>query len=77
MTSLVDSDPVAAIGEKAAIGETAEIFADIRSTLDVEVVNLIWRHLATFPGALQWVWASLVVREEWDFSRRQGIWRRE
>jgi hypothetical protein len=59
MTSLVDSDPVAAIGEKAATGETAEIFADIRSTLDVEVVNLIWRHLATFPGALKWVWASL------------------
>jgi hypothetical protein len=59
MTSLVDNDPVPAIGEQAATGETAEIFADIRSTLDVEVVNLIWRHLATFPGALQWVWASL------------------
>jgi hypothetical protein len=59
MTSLVDSDPVPAIGELAATGETAEIFADIRSTLDVEVVNLIWRHLATFPGALQWAWASV------------------
>jgi hypothetical protein len=59
MTSLVDNDPVPAIGEQAATGETAEIFADIRSTLNVEVVNLIWRHLATFPGALQWVWASL------------------
>jgi hypothetical protein len=59
MTSLVDNDPVPAIGEQTATGETAEIFADIRSTLDVEVVNLIWRHLATFPGALQWVWASL------------------
>ncbi len=34
------------------------IFADIRDTLNVEVVNLIWRHLATMPGALEWVWGS-------------------
>jgi hypothetical protein len=23
------------------------------------VVNLIWRHLATMPGALEWTWGEL------------------
>ena len=52
-------DPVPAIAEAAATGETAIIFADLRATLGVNVVNLIWRHIATFPGALQWAWASV------------------
>jgi hypothetical protein len=59
MTDLIQSDPVPAITEQAATGAAAEIFADIRITLNVEVVNLVWRHLATMPGALEWVWASL------------------
>jgi hypothetical protein len=46
------SDPVPAITETAATGEIAEIFADIRGVLGVEVVNLIWRHLAPIPRAL-------------------------
>jgi hypothetical protein len=49
------NDPVLAISEELATGATAEIFADIRHTLDVEMVNLIWRHLATIPGSLAWV----------------------
>lgn len=52
-------DPVAAVTEEGATGLTAEIFADIRQTLDVGVVNLVWRHLATTPGGLEWVWTSL------------------
>ena len=52
-------DPVPAITEAAAGGETAAIFADLRATLGVNVVNLIWRHLATFPGALPWAWTTL------------------
>ena len=36
------SDPVPAITEAAATGETAAIFADIRQVLGVDVVNLIW-----------------------------------
>jgi hypothetical protein len=59
MTHPSYSDPVPAITEQGATSAIAEIFADIRSTLDVEVVNLIWRHLATMPGALEWVWGSL------------------
>jgi hypothetical protein len=53
------SDPVPAIGEAAATGVTAAIFADIRQILGVDVVNLIWRHLATIDGALPWAWATL------------------
>jgi hypothetical protein len=53
------SDPVPAITEAAATGETAAIFADIRQVLEVDVVNLIWRHLATIDGALPWAWGTL------------------
>jgi len=53
------SDPVAAIAEASATGAAAEIFADIRRVLGVEVVNLIWRHLATIPEALPWAWGML------------------
>ncbi|BBK40536.1 hypothetical protein STVA_05560 [Allostella vacuolata] len=52
-------DPVPAIPESAAEGETAAIFADIRATFGVAVVNLVWRHLATIPGALPWCWAAV------------------
>ena len=52
-------DPVPTITEAAAEGATAELYADIRATLGVPVVNLIWRHLAVFPGALEWTWQAL------------------
>jgi hypothetical protein len=55
----VPADPVDAVTEADARGATAAIFADIRATLAVEVVNLVWRHLATMPGALEWVWSTL------------------
>jgi len=53
------SDPVPAITEAEATGEIAEIYADIRATLGVPVVNLIWRYLATMPGALPWTWSTV------------------
>lgn len=59
MKSFAQSDPVPAVIEREVRGSTAEIFADIRRTLSVDVVNLIWRHLATMPGALERAWASL------------------
>jgi hypothetical protein len=52
-------DPVAAVTEAEASGEIASIYADIRATTGVPVVNLIWRHLATMPGALPWAWSML------------------
>ena len=51
-------DPFPAVAESAAAGETAEIFADIRATVGVRVVNLVWRHLATIAGALPWAWGA-------------------
>ncbi len=53
------SDPFPAIAEAAATGETADLFADIRATVGVRVVNLVWRHLATLDGALPWAWAAV------------------
>lgn len=52
-------DPVPAITEGDATGETAAIYTDIRAVTGVPVVNLIWRHLATMPGALPWTWGAL------------------
>ena len=52
-------DPIPAISEAAASGDIADLFDDIRATLGVPVVNLIWRHLAVFPGGLAWAWQSL------------------
>lgn len=52
-------DPVPAVAEADATGETAALFADIRAVLGVGVVNLIWRHLATIEGALPWAWGTL------------------
>ncbi|MDI1285586.1 MAG: hypothetical protein PSV46_14430 [Reyranella sp.] len=53
------SDPFPAVAEAAATGEIADLFADIRATIGVRVVNLVWRHLATFDGALPWAWSAV------------------
>lgn len=52
-------ESIASILEAEATGEIAEIYSDIRSTLGTSVVNLIWRNLATMPGALPWAWSSV------------------
>jgi len=53
------SDPFPAVAEAEATGETAALFADIRATVGVRVVNLVWRHLATMDGALPWAWGAV------------------
>jgi hypothetical protein len=52
-----EADPIPAVPEEEASGQTAEIFADLRTTLGVPFVNLIWRHLATIPDALPAIWS--------------------
>ncbi|MEX2616699.1 MAG: hypothetical protein WD767_11435 [Alphaproteobacteria bacterium] len=52
-------DPVATISEAGATGDIAALYADIRATQGVPVVNLIWRHIAVLPGALGWAWEAL------------------
>lgn len=51
-------DPVPAIAEHEATGAVAETFDDIKATLGIPVVNLIWRHLATIDGGLDWAWGA-------------------
>jgi hypothetical protein len=57
--ALDQRENVPSILEGAATGEIAEIYADIRATLHTSVVNLIWRNLATLPGALPWAWSTV------------------
>ncbi|OOK72392.1 hypothetical protein BZL30_5796 [Mycobacterium kansasii] len=71
-------DPVPSISEAAATGEIADLYADIRQTLGMTFVNLIWRNLASIPGALRWTWDTMkplyangAVYREAD-SLRQG-----
>jgi hypothetical protein len=52
-------ESVPSVPESAATGEIANIYSDIRKTLGTSVVNLIWRNLATMPGALQWTWSTV------------------
>jgi hypothetical protein len=50
------ADSIPAIAESDATGDVAILYEDLRVTLGVPFVNLIWRHLATIPGGLAWVW---------------------
>ena len=50
------ADSIAAIAEGDATGDIAALYQDLRVTLRVPFVNLIWRHLATIPGGLAWGW---------------------
>ena len=47
------------ISEIEATGKVAEIYNDIRQTLDMSMVNTIWRNLALQEEVLEWVWYSL------------------
>jgi len=46
------------IKEVDASGEIADIYNDLRQSLNIKVVNTIWRYLATIDGGLNWVWYS-------------------
>jgi hypothetical protein len=50
------AEPIPAISEQDATGDVASLYDDLRATLRLPFVNLIWRHLATIPGGLSWVW---------------------
>ena len=52
------SDPVSAIVETEATGETAEIFADIRATMEIPLLTSIWRTLVSIDGGLAAVWKA-------------------
>jgi hypothetical protein len=47
------------VKEADATGHIADIYDEIRRALGVPMVNLIFRHMATIPGCLEWVWATI------------------
>jgi hypothetical protein len=53
------TDALPVVAECDARGEIAEIYEDIRTTLGVPVVNLVWRHFATLDGGLRHAWDAL------------------
>ena len=53
------TDTMPTLPESEATGRAAALYADIRDVLGVPVVNLIWRRLAHFPGALEWAWGAV------------------
>ena len=53
-----DHDPVNAISEAEATGHTAEIFAEIRKTMQIPLVTSIWRTLDAIDGGLETAWAA-------------------
>ena len=50
---------MAEISEREAQGEIAALYGDIRRSLGVGMVNLIYRHMAARPGVLPWAWGVL------------------
>jgi hypothetical protein len=42
------------------------IYSDIRRESGTPLVNLIYRHLATIPGGLEWVWGC--IRMNWGYD---------
>ena len=51
-------DMLPAISESEARGEIADLYADIRETLQVSAINYVWRHIATIDGGLRWAWEA-------------------
>lgn len=50
---------LAELPESQASGEIAKIYAEMKHLGAVPMVALIFRHLATLPGALEWTWNAL------------------
>lgn len=78
-TVLPHLDSIPTVSEKDAAPTVTAIFSDIKQTLGVPFVNLIWRHLATIPGGLEMTWflakplyASMTLNESARLLRRQN-----
>ena len=49
-------DPVTAVSEDQATGKTAEIFLDIKKTMQIPLITSIWRGLAGMNNSLEEIW---------------------
>lgn len=94
MTTPISSRPATIIGqlelmsqllpeqpESAASPATRAIYAELRRLCGVPMVPLIYRHLATIPGGLEWAWSLLgpalrtgrLQESAWTISRSVPI----
>ena len=53
------SDPIPAVIESDATGDIKNIFDDIKNVTGVDVVNLVWRRLATTQNAVSYTHLTL------------------
>jgi hypothetical protein len=69
------SSTFAEIRQQDATPDIAAIYGDIKTVSGLPLVNLIWRHFATFPGVLSWAWtaASPIVGSTRMDAARQRI----
>src|SRR3954466_1558866 len=69
------------LSEAEAKGELRHIYGEIRRLSAVPMVALIYRHLATIPGALEWSWSVLepamragaLQESAWRFAERARV----
>jgi hypothetical protein len=60
--------------EREATGEKARIYAEMRRLGGVPMVALIFRHLATLSGGLEWTWNA--IGPAWEQGRvQEAAWR--
>lgn len=64
---------LAELDESDARGQTAEIYDEIRRLWAVPYVSSVYKHMATWPGLLEWAWAEVapVFR---DGSAQEAAW---
>ena len=63
---------VTPVGESAATGKVAEIYADIKATKNLDRVPNFWRVLATNPDHLELVWTRLKALMHPEAAGRQS-----
>lgn len=69
--------------EAHATGELRRIYGEIRRLSGVPIVALIYRHLATLPGVLEWSWGLLepamragdLQRRAWELAHKATVGR--
>jgi hypothetical protein len=65
---------LAELSERDATAEKAAIYAELKRLGGVPMVALIFRHLATLPGGIEWMWAA--IGPAWRSGRLQETaWR--
>ena len=65
---------LAELAERDATGEKAAIYAEMKRLGGVPMLALIFRHIATLPGGIEWTWNA--IGPAWKSGRLQeAAWR--